>query len=474
MPRIHELNNNTILKIFVNSWHKSKISHTRKFFIAFFILNLLLSSFYIDIWINANTTSRALPIITYFESGTFQFDKYQELTCDKALIKNHYYTDKAPLPTYYVLPFFGILKYIGIITPDEKGSLFGKHIYALGGILAGSLPFTLILLIVFNKIKKNTPTISPVFLTLFPFYASFIFVFSGTYFAHLLSGILLLGSYIYLKKDKYLISGFFAGLSFLCEYNLAVIFFLWAIQLIIRTKNLKPSVYYGLGVLPSLIFILYYNYIFTGSPFEMLYRYHAFDQLHSNYGFSFPDFNSVWGLSFSWYKGIFLYSPFLLLFLVKAFKPMINKGFNLIITNYLIVPSIVYFLFVASYFGWWGGWTYGPRLLLALTILLTYEGIIYLSRQKFSKYIFWGLMAFGITCTFLAKATVAYSVPTNVVNTMLDLIIPEFIHGNFNPNNILSILFNVKPVYSFFIWIAMFAGSAIFLNCWYKKYFKFS
>jgi len=70
-----------------------------------------------------------------------------------------------------------------------------------------------------------------------PFYASFIFIYAGTYFSHLLSGILLLTSYLYLKKDKFLIAGALAGLSFLCEYNLAIIFMVWGIQIIFLSKR---------------------------------------------------------------------------------------------------------------------------------------------------------------------------------------------------------------------------------------------
>ena len=442
------------------------------FLLVFFILNLTLSSFYLDTWKNANTTSRALPIITFFENGTFRFDKYHELTCDKSLIDGHYYTDKAPLPTYVVLPFFGFLMQTGIISPDENGSLFGDHIYLLGGFLTASLPFAIILLLAFIVIRNSKTSVSQVFLSMLPFYASFIFVFAGTYFPHILSGFLLLISYIYLKKDKYIISGIFAGLSFLCEYNLAVIFMLWAILLIIRKKSIIPSVFYSVGILPSLIFILFYNYYFTGSPFEMLYMYHNFGQLHSNYGFSLPGFTSVWGLSFSRYKGLFFYSPFILLFMIMAIKPALRKGIRYLLTNYLIIPLIVYYFFIASYFGWWGGWTYGPRLLLAVAVLLTYEGIIYLSDKKFPKYLFWILIGFGTICTFMAKATLSYSIPTDVANPIPDLIFPKFINGEFNSNNILTLLFDIKPVYSFIIFVIMFAGSLIFLNVWHKNIYS--
>lgn len=443
--------------------------HKNTFLLVFFMLNLLISSFYLDIWKNANTTSRALPIISYFEDGTFRFDKYHELTCDKSFIDGHYYTDKAPLPTYAVLPFFGALVNTGVISPDDNGSFFGDHIYILGGFLTASLPFAFLLLFMFLVIKNLKTSVSPVLLSVLPFYASFIFVFTGTYFPHILSGILLLAAYIYLKKDKYLFAGIYAGLSFLCEYNLAVIFFLWAIQLIARKKALKPAVIYSLGILPSLLFILYYNYVFTGSPFIMLYKFHNFDQLNSNYGFSLPGFTSLWGLSFSWYKGLFFYAPFILLFLILAFKPVLKKGSRFFFANYLIIPSIAYYIFIASYFAWWGGWTYGPRFLLALAILLTYEGTIYLSDKKFSRTLIWVFIGFGLICSLMAKVTVSYSVPTSVKNSMLDLIGPSFFNCEFNANNVLTILYGTKPLYSFLIFILLFGGSIIGLNLWYKK-----
>lgn len=276
------------------------------FLLIFVFINLVLSCFFLDIWKNANTTSRALPIITYFEEGTFRIDRYHELTCDKSHINNHYYTDKAPLPTFFVLPFFGALVKMGLISPDSNGSLFGEHIYYLGGVLAGSLPFVLVILITFMKIDRKKQNVSPVILVMLPFYASFLFIFTGSYFAHLFSGFLMFVAYLLLKKEKYLLAGIFAGLSFISEYNLAVIFVVWGFLILYKTRNFKPIIQFGLGTLPSLIFILIYNNHFTASPFEMLYKYHTFNQHNTNYGFALPGIESIWGLSFSWYRGVFL------------------------------------------------------------------------------------------------------------------------------------------------------------------------
>ncbi len=47
---------------------------------------VLLGFYFVDTWNNANTTSRALPVVTFWEEGSFRIDKYHELTGDKAMI----------------------------------------------------------------------------------------------------------------------------------------------------------------------------------------------------------------------------------------------------------------------------------------------------------------------------------------------------------------------------------------------------
>jgi hypothetical protein len=441
----------------------------RSFLVLYFSFNLILSAFYIDVWINANTTSRALPIISYFESGTFQIDKYHEKTCDKAYVNGHYYTDKAPLPTYMVLPFFGILKSLGLITPDQNGSLFGSHIFILGGFLIASLPFALLMLMVFKRLRQPNYTVSPVLLSMLPFYSSFIFLFAGTFFAHIMSGMFLTFAYISYKHESHLLSGMFAGLSFLCEFNLAVIFFIWGLLLIFRLRRIKPAVIFAAGILPSVIFILIYNYTFTGSPFAMLYKFHNFEEVHTGYGFAAPSLKSVWGLSLSWYKGLLFYSPFLVLVLVAALKKFEPGKMRSFISHPLVLGNAVYFFFISSYFAWWGGWTQGPRFLLAPAMLLTFEGILFVAKQKIPVILFWLLTFFGLAITFLSKITVVYSVPTDISNPMTDLVIPHVVSGKFNENNILTMMTGTNPAFSAVIFFALFAATVIGLELWHRR-----
>jgi len=438
----------------------------RTFLTVFFFFNLLLSSFYLDVWKNANTTTRALPIIAYFESGTFRIDKYHELTVDKAFVNGHYYSDKAPLPTYVVIPFFGLLKTTGAIQADDEGNLFGKHVYILGGFLTASLPFALILLYLFRKIRNTDSGISPVILATIPFYASFIFVFTGTYFAHLFSAVLLLVSYLFIKKKQFLFAGLAGGLAFLSEYNLAIILFLWGALILVNQRKVKPFIHYAVGILPSLLFLIYYNSLFSSSPLTFLYKHHNFSELDANYGFLFPGMESIWGLSFSTYRGVFFYAPFLLMGLYILYTRLRDGQFRVVLSGYLVIPFILYYVFIASYFAWWGGWTYGPRLLLAMVLILIYEVIIYFSKKQIPKVMFLILSLAGLLVILPAKGTIAYSAPTGIFHPFYELVIRGIREGIFNPNNVLSMFFNVKPGIAFILFIF----GLLTMTYWYRKW----
>ncbi len=444
----------------------------KRFYFLFILLNLIISIFYIDLWNNANTTSRILPIISYFESGTFQIDKYHELTCDKSIIKNHYYSEKAPLPTIIVFPFFGLLKLIGLIK-SHNGSLYGRHVYAIGSFLCSMIPFVLILFLTFKKIYKNS-SYSPVLLTMLPFYGSFIFIFSGTFFNHLSSSIFLLFSYILLKEKKYWIAGVFAGLAFLCEFIIALVIFIWVFQILWNERNIKSVCKFILGVFPFVVFIMIYNYIFTNSPFTMIYKFHNLSpELHVNYAFVHPTAESLWGLIFSDYRGLFFYAPFLLIILFYFIKRVrmfpIKKIVLEFCSNYLFLISFTIIIATSSYLGWWGGWSYGPRLLIFITVLLFYEGIIFLSKQNFSKIFFWIVITFGITIAFMAKSAVLYCLPTEIKHPLFQIIIPDFISCKFNSNNLLTLFLGVNPVVSFLVWLVLFISSLLFLTIYFKK-----
>ncbi len=433
----------------------------KHFLLVFFLTNLLLSSFYIDTWDNGNTTSRMLMVYYAVNEGTLQVDKQQERVLDKSFVNGHYYSDKAPLPAFIVMPVYKLFRLLGAPPAQD-----GKLIYVLGSFICGCLPFALIVLLTYREVSARNAGVSAVALSMLPFFGSLLFVYSGTFYNHMLSGLFLLLAYVFLKKEKWFYSGLFAGLCFISEYLAVLVAAIWLLQLFLRTKQLKPAVLFGLGFLPSAVAIMIYNYLITGSPFTMLYKYHTFEQLHSDYGFSNFSFDALWGITFSWYRGVFIYAPVLLVILFVVIRSLKGKHMRAIapdfFRNYLVPAFVVILLVECCYFGWFGGWSYGPRLLIFLVIPAVYEGVKFLSSMKIPKLFFYVTVLAGFACAFAAKTTVVYSLPTEIRDPLFDGVFPNFFSFNFHPNNLGSMLLGLAPAIAAILFVVLFA-SALFL-----------
>ncbi len=438
---------------------------SKKFLVSFLLVNSIICCYYLDTWENGNTTSRMLAVMNVVNSGTFQFDNQQARTFDKACIRGHYYSEKAPLPMLMVIPFYKLITCLGY---QENGE--GKIIYILGSVLCGVIPFLIISLLFLKAAAKEPHSFSPVLLSMLPLYASFIFIYSSTFYNHLLAALFLLLSYIYLKKGSLFLAGLFIGLSFLSEYSVAVIIAVWGLQLCLKKKTVRALLEFAAGASPAILFILVYNYIFTGSPFLMLYKFHTsfVTEAETLYGFSYPKLKALWGLTFSLYRGLFFYAPFLLFYFfylinkwIKYSPKMIAKK---ILQSYSGLATLSLLIVLSSETGWWGGWAYGPRYLLLIAVLLTYKGVIYLSSIQFSKIAFLGVTIFGLICALSAKITVLYSIPTDRMNPFTEIIWPAIIHSDFNPNNLLTMLLGIAPVIGAALFVLLFILGVIFLQ----------
>ena len=466
----------------------------------FFLVNILLSSYFLDIWPTPNCVSRALPVLTFSEDKTLKIDKYADLTIDKSKVGSHFYSDKAPLPTLCMIPLYELIKLCGLDKVSSEtsrkypiyfayriGILYSGDyrfpelipISIMGGLLFGSLPFVLIVLMSFIALHKMKPSISPVLMAMLAWYGSFIFVFSGTFFNHVFAGFLLLLSFILLKKTNYFLSGLALGLGFLTEYTVIAAAPFWFICIWMKEKKPRPPLMFMAGILPSIMFIALYNWFITGSPWKMLNAYHVtFQELQHNYGFSLPSLKAIWGLSFSGWMGLFNFAPVLYCIAFYIILTLIkNKKFTLPPETICVAGfGIVFFLFISSFFTWWGGWSYGPRYLIVLAVLLLYEGMLVISRNQINRFLFTATALFGIAGAWLAKATVVYMVPfpayEGFFNPYLHVLLPDLFAGRVNANNALTAFFNIDPQIGVFGWLLLYFISLCGLCKLYKKWFS--
>jgi hypothetical protein len=161
--------------------------------------------------------------------------------------------------------------------------------------------------------------------------------------------------YLILEKESGLLAGIALGLGALLKPNFLILFLPLAV-FCARNKNFRTILWMAAGPAVSTAAILYSNALMYGSPFA------------PPQPFRFGNvFEGMGGLLFSWNHGIITLAPIALLALAlwkrffrerKAEAALIAAGFA------------VYFLMMAFFDCWWGGWCYGPRLVVPVLPLL--------------------------------------------------------------------------------------------------------
>lgn len=355
----------------------------------------------------------------------------------------------------------------------------------MGDILCGIIPFVITLVLSLIAMKRSSGAISPVVLVMMSFYASFLFTYAGTYTGHLLSGIFALVAFIFIKKKKYFISGLLVGFALATEFPVGILFPVWAALIYLNEKKISKTLAFAAGIIPGLLIVLWYNYHLTGSFIKTPYSYEAAQHIKQDtgdIGFYFPKLSALWGLVFSTYRGVFYYTPVLILMLWYLFKNGYEKMLHslknktefltTLSKNYLFFTITVYLLLYSAYYQWTGGWAFGPRYLIPVVMIALYEGLLYLSTVRISAYFFYAITAFGLLYTWLDKSTKIFLLPDKPAiygNPLSDIIWPDFMNHKLNPNMLPVFTFDWSPLHAVYFWPILFLVSIIGLSLWYNK-----
>lgn len=433
--------------------------------------NILFASFlficlvwFTDNLFNDNSLSRALPIYSKLKTGFWYFDDFQHLTGDKSIVNNHYFSDKAPFPTLLVYPFAFILNKLGFLNNSDEVNL--QLILVLGGLICSTIPLTLLFTKLFAQLKSYYS--NSYFLVTLPILGSMIFVYSNSFYSHILAGVLLVYSKIYLDKSNYFWAVLLAGFAFLSEYPSLIVGGIFFLQSIFKKRELK-LLKNGIPAAMIILFIFFYhNYSITGSWFSLSYDYVNPDYaaMKTNYGFSWPNFSHFIDLNFSLYRGIFVYNPSLILLvllgLIQIFKNNSNQFFAFLMHPFL--PQLILLeIVISGYFMWWGGWSYGPRHLMVALIPAFYFGIP-LVTKPLHFFCLIGLSIIGLTMSFLAKSTVMYGFPSGILNPFIEWVLPKLNEGVLNLNQLVINFLDLSFKNSILLFFLFYFLGFILLN----------
>ncbi|HMQ77011.1 MAG TPA: hypothetical protein PKE21_13170 [Flavobacteriales bacterium] len=417
--------------------------------LPFLLLMLLLCGWHLDRGPNDNTMSRAAMVAALVEHGSLCIDPYHMHTQDKSLIDGHHYSDKAPLPALLVAPVYAALVAAGAVAPGPDG-LLTPQLLMLGGLLCGSVPLALIITLCWMRLRRQATALSPVLLAALPFLGSFLFVYSGSFNAHLLGALFALLALIAVEDDRPFVAGLWCGCAVLCEYPLAVLAGWWALRPLWGEgawhHRMRSSLRFIAGGLPAAVLLLVYNTLLTGSPFSIGYEHEAhYTFMHDSYGLALPSLSALWGLTFSGYRGLFVHMPVLLAGLLAwGLSTRRTASFRY---DPVLPATLLLLLVIASYRMWWGGWALGPRHLSAAAVLLAWRWLPLVSEHRWLRPPVGVLGAFGLFVAVAAKCTVWYSFPTEVRHPLRDRLWPALRDGGWTDMQV-PVAFGLSPAAS--------------------------
>ncbi|MBI3875768.1 MAG: hypothetical protein HY300_07380 [Verrucomicrobia bacterium] len=334
------------------------------------------------------STSRVDLLFSLLVSGNVKIDAYHENTSDKSYYQGHYYSDKAPGTALLAAPGFAVGFTVANSRqmPVEKQWLVCSWFATAGscgllGALGGVALFGWLRTWVSNKQALVTVLALSLGGPSFP-YATMLYS-HAIVIALLVTALLLLGVHWAepespRRKAAEIGAGFACGLAIACEYSAGIAalaipfmaggFARWGLLRFISAM-LVP-----LGLIPL------YQYLSFGSPFTLTYLNEArFVKHHSGFvGINFPPkLENAYTMLFSARRGLFYWTPFLLLALV-GMKRLLRISARRFWVCYLV--PLIHVTIMSGYWDVGAGLGLGSRLLSPIVPFLALPAALGLAR----------------------------------------------------------------------------------------------
>lgn len=269
-----------------------------------------------------NQNARLDTLHAIVEHGTLSIDAFHQNTGDKALHDGRYYSSKPPGTVFLGLPAFflsyTLLDVLGVALSSPKGWLVSAWMTTAGtiGLLAGAGGVA-IFLVLRSLVSEKEAFIVTMFLFLgtpvLP-YATVFFSHSGTVGLLALALALALLHGARPRPAYSILCGLCCGMAVAGELVSAVA--AAGIVLFMLVRDWKSGLLCAAGTVPGAILLLGHNWLIFGSPLSIGYASEVrFPEMVKTgfFGISLPRLVNFWRLLLSPSKGLFFWSPILLL-----------------------------------------------------------------------------------------------------------------------------------------------------------------
>lgn len=379
-----------------------------------------------------NARSRGATLLALVEESSFQIDRYLSLTVDWAQTPDgHFYSNKAPGPVFLALPIFWMVDRAqtwGVADRQQRDVIREQSINGnlrFLSLLLQLLPWLLVVGLWYRELENLK--ISSATRTLFlcaVLFSNTAAVFMNTFFGHGLAAIWMLLLFWAVWKERFALAGFCFGWAALCDYGATV----YAVPLAVvavraglkRHSLARDCAHIVAGAaLPGLLWVSYHGAIF-GGPLSLPYRYqnpvfvdmaHQSVQLWGVLGLPSPGI--LMQLLFGSFRGMLWTQPWVLLLIAALVMVRASKATASLATDLVHAILAGFFLLLlmnASFGGWHGGASPGPRYLAPGLVLFAIA--LALRADGFRKNLQWALAVLvGVGAVFALVALSVYELP---------------------------------------------------------------
>lgn len=371
---------------------------------------------------------------------------------DKAVRADKLYSSKAPLQSLFGVPAYAMAKQF---TNNKR--MITHWLRLLGSVGFGlGLAFILLAWCRQRALKLSGDANAGTGLGLSLALGTMIYPYSLTFTGHVLAALTAGGCYLAIvailqriEQDREwfrlsILAGLCGGAAPFAEYPAALVAAPALVGGLISMPNFetRKRLFAGLalGGLPPFLLGLWAHDQSWGAFYKTGYSFlenQAYVQVHGAgfFGVRAPNSEAFFGSLFSPGTGLFFYSPVLLIGLFVLLHRLIKTpshkyalGRNTAIIA--IIGFALELLFISGHSGWRGGWTLGPRYIIAVVPLLGVwlaEGLAYAKLRPWINF----LGALSIILTGLAAAL--YPHLSDVYsNPLASFVLPSYLRGEFS------------------------------------------
>jgi len=386
-----------------------------------------------------NTASRYALLSAIVDHGTLNIDASHHDTIDRAEFNGHYYSNKAPGASFLGIPVYWILRNITPLKTSRPMVWLDMYIVR---VMTTTFLFALLGVVMYRFAKFCGAVPRQAFLMVLAYGLGSIALLHATLFSgHQIAASFAFFSFILLvrfstnhhetEKENWfygLSAGLLAGFAVITDYATIVIAICLAVYTISIRSNVRLKAGFVQGACVCVIILAAYNMACFGNPLSFSYEYLSHETFregasHGIWGIGFPKAKVMFALLLSPSRGVFFVMP---VFLLSLWGIAGIAGRQKLKREAVLITAVVMtsFLFVAGFYGWHGGWSFGPRYLVPMLPFLAFP----LAFIHWRPYLFWLLFIPSCAQVVLSIICVPH-VPDLIANPIVEFMIPCITHG---------------------------------------------